>query len=50
VETFFSSYEPPVTVELVERAGLEVVRADVETIRAPGGEVPFLWVLARKRQ
>jgi SAM-dependent methyltransferase len=46
--TFFSGYEPPVTLDLVRGAGLEVVRDELETIREPEGEVTFLWVLARK--
>jgi cyclopropane fatty-acyl-phospholipid synthase-like methyltransferase len=48
VETFFSGYEPPVTVELVRGAGLEIVRDELETIREPESDATFLWVLARK--
>ena len=48
LETFFSGYEPEVTLGLVGDAGLEVVRHDLETIREPDGDATFLWVLARK--
>ena len=48
VETFFSGYEPDVTVGLVRDAGLEVVREQLETIVEPQGPATFLWVLARK--
>jgi cyclopropane fatty-acyl-phospholipid synthase-like methyltransferase len=47
VETFFSGYEPPVTLGLVRAAGLEIVRDELETIREPEGDATFLWVLAR---
>jgi hypothetical protein len=49
VEKFFSGYEPPVTLNLVTEAGLEVVRDDLETIDEPEGPATFLWVLARRR-
>jgi len=48
VETFFSGYEPPVTVGLLRKAGLEVLRDELETIREPEGDATFLWILARK--
>jgi SAM-dependent methyltransferase len=48
VETFFSGYEPDVTLRLVEDAGLEVVRGDLEAIREPEVPATFLWVLARR--
>jgi cyclopropane fatty-acyl-phospholipid synthase-like methyltransferase len=48
VETFFSGYEPEVTLGLVRAAGLEVVREELETIREPEGDATFLWVLARR--
>jgi cyclopropane fatty-acyl-phospholipid synthase-like methyltransferase len=48
VETFFSGYEPEVTLGLVRGAGLELVRADQETIQEPEGPATFLWVLARR--
>jgi SAM-dependent methyltransferase len=48
LETFFSGYEPEVTLRLVREAGLELVRDDLETTEEPEGAVTFLWVLARK--
>jgi cyclopropane fatty-acyl-phospholipid synthase-like methyltransferase len=48
VETFFSGYEPPVTLRLVEEAGLAIVRHELETIEEPEGPATFLWVLARR--
>jgi len=48
VETFFSGYEPPVTLALVRAAGLDVLSDELETIHEPEGEVTFLWVLARR--
>ena len=48
LETYFSGYEPPVTLGLVRDAGLEIVRDELETIREPEGDATFLWVLARR--
>jgi SAM-dependent methyltransferase len=48
VETFFSGYEPDVTLGLVREAGLDFVRHELETIVEPEGEATFLWVLARR--
>jgi SAM-dependent methyltransferase len=48
LQTFFSGYAPEVTLRLVRKAGLTVVRDELETIREPEGDVTFLWVLARK--
>jgi cyclopropane fatty-acyl-phospholipid synthase-like methyltransferase len=48
LETFFSGYDPPVTLALVRGAGLHVVRDELETIRELEGDATFLWVLARK--
>jgi ubiquinone/menaquinone biosynthesis C-methylase UbiE len=48
METFFSGYEPDVTLGLVRIAGLEIVHSELETIREPEGDATFLWVLARK--
>ena len=48
VETFFSGYEPEVTLQLVRASGLEIRRDELETIREPEGDATFLWVLARK--
>jgi SAM-dependent methyltransferase len=48
LETFFSGYEPPVTLGLVRAAGLEIVRDELETIDEPEGPATFLWVLGRR--
>jgi SAM-dependent methyltransferase len=48
VETFFSGYEPEVTLGLVRDSGLELVRDDLETIEEPEGPATFLWVLASR--
>jgi SAM-dependent methyltransferase len=48
VETFFSGYEPDVTLRLVRESGLTIVREELETTVEPEGPVTFLWVLARK--
>jgi SAM-dependent methyltransferase len=48
VETYFSGYDPPVTLRLVSEAGLTVLRHDLETIEEPEGPATFLWVLARR--
>jgi SAM-dependent methyltransferase len=48
LETFFSGYEPPVTLGLVRGADLEVVHDELETIAEPEGDATFLWVLARR--
>jgi SAM-dependent methyltransferase len=48
VETFFSGYEPDVTLRLVRGAGLEIRRTELETIQEPEGEATFFWVLAAK--
>jgi cyclopropane fatty-acyl-phospholipid synthase-like methyltransferase len=50
VETFFSGYEPEVTLRLVREAGLDLVRDDLETIEEPEGPATFLWVLARRAE
>jgi SAM-dependent methyltransferase len=47
-ESFFSGYDPPVTLRLIADAGLELVRHDLETMQEPEGPVTFLWVLARR--
>jgi len=48
LESFFSGYDPPVTLRLIADAGLELVQHDLETIQEPEGPVTFLWVLARR--
>jgi cyclopropane fatty-acyl-phospholipid synthase-like methyltransferase len=46
--TFFSGYEPEVTLRLVREAGLEVASEELETIAEPDGAATFLWVLAQR--
>lgn len=48
LETFFSGYEPEVTLRLVREAGLEVASEELETIAEPDGDATFLWVLAQR--
>jgi SAM-dependent methyltransferase len=48
LETFFSGYDPPVTLGLVRAAGLKIVRDELEAIEEPEGPSTFLWVLAQK--
>jgi SAM-dependent methyltransferase len=46
---FFSSYEPDTTRRLVDEAGFDIVRDEVETQREGDHDVAYLWVLARRR-
>jgi SAM-dependent methyltransferase len=48
LDSFFSGYEPRVTLRLIEDAGLAIVRHDLETLQEPEGPVAFLWALARR--
>ncbi len=45
---YFSHYDAETNRRLVERAGLEIVSARVETADEDGVPTPFLWVVARK--
>jgi len=45
-QTFFSSFDAPTTVQLVEAAGFDVQEAQVEP--ADDEDVRFLWVVARR--
>ncbi len=47
VETFFSGYEPDVTLGLVRGAGFDIVTEGLETIQEPEGRATFLWVHAQ---
>jgi predicted TPR repeat methyltransferase len=50
-EMFFAGFEPATNVRLVRKAGLTVLRDDVETIVEPEpdpGEARFQWILARR--
>jgi SAM-dependent methyltransferase len=46
--TFFSSYEPSENRQLVQAAGLAIVRDEVVTILEPEGPVQFHWILAER--
>ena len=48
LETFFSGYEPEVSLRLVREAGLEIASEELETIAEPDGDATFLWVLAQR--
>ena len=45
---YFSHYDAETNRRLVERAGLEIASARVETADEDGVSTPFLWVVARK--
>jgi SAM-dependent methyltransferase len=47
---YFSGYRTAVNQRFVEQAGLEITRAQAETIVEDGRPVQFLWVVARKPQ
>ncbi len=46
--TYWSSYAPEKTRELIESAGMEIVSAELETDKEFKLPVTFLWVVARK--
>jgi len=46
--TYWSSYPPEKTRELVEAAGLDLVSAELETDKEFKKPVTFLWIVARK--
>lgn len=48
VPMFWSSFDADDGRAMVERAGLEVVSARIETARELDAEVPFLWIVARR--
>jgi ubiquinone/menaquinone biosynthesis C-methylase UbiE len=48
VEMFFAGFPPAVNRRLVEAAGLEVLRDEIETSVEPEGEARFQWLLARR--
>ncbi|HUF02003.1 MAG TPA: class I SAM-dependent methyltransferase [Gaiellaceae bacterium] len=47
--SYFSSYEAVEERQLVEKAGLEVLEAEVEAQVEQGVEVLYLWLVARRR-
>jgi cyclopropane fatty-acyl-phospholipid synthase-like methyltransferase len=46
---FFSHFDPATSEQLVRAAGFEIISAEQETQLEGGREVPYLWVLARRR-
>ena len=48
VEMFFAGFPPEENHRLVEDAGLEVLRDEIEVSLEPEGEARFQWILARK--
>jgi SAM-dependent methyltransferase len=47
VPMFFSSHDAVTNRRLLAEAGLEVVQAEVVTMREPEGDATFLWVICR---
>jgi SAM-dependent methyltransferase len=47
VPMFFSSHDAVTNRRLLAEAGLEVVEAEVVTMREPEGDATFLWVICR---
>jgi predicted TPR repeat methyltransferase len=48
VRMFFAGLPPEENRRLVEEAGLEVLRDEIEVLAEPEGEARFQWLLARK--
>ena len=48
VEMFFSGYDAETNRRLLRAAGLDLLHDEVVFMQEPGGEVGFLWVLARR--
>jgi len=46
---YFAGCDPATNRRLTEKAGLEVVRDELETMVEPEGEVRWQWLLARRR-
>jgi cyclopropane fatty-acyl-phospholipid synthase-like methyltransferase len=49
VPMFFSSFDAATTRRLVQGAGFEILREEIEAQLEGGREVSYLWVLARRR-
>jgi SAM-dependent methyltransferase len=47
VPMFFSSHGAESNTRLLAEAGLDIVRAELVTMREPEGEATFLWVICR---
>lgn len=48
VPMYYSSYTPKISRSLVQRAGLRIVRTELEMAEEFGAPVSFFWVVARK--
>jgi cyclopropane fatty-acyl-phospholipid synthase-like methyltransferase len=48
VKMFFSAYDADTNRRLLQEAGFELLIDEVVTMREPGGDATFLWVLAQK--
>ena len=48
VEMFFSGYDAETNCRLLREAGLDLLHDEMVFMQEPGGEVGFLWVLARR--
>jgi hypothetical protein len=46
---YWSSWDAKTNKGLVQRAGLDVIRADIETSTEDDAEVSFQWLTGRKR-
>jgi SAM-dependent methyltransferase len=49
IEMYFAGCDPETNRDLVEQAGLEVVRDELENMVEPEGEVRWQWLLAQRR-
>jgi cyclopropane fatty-acyl-phospholipid synthase-like methyltransferase len=49
VPMFFSCYDPEMIKTMIQEAGFEILETAVETQVEQGTEIPYLWVLGRKR-
>jgi cyclopropane fatty-acyl-phospholipid synthase-like methyltransferase len=49
VPMFISCFDPETTKTLVNEAGFEILETAIESRRAQGNDVPFLWVFAQKQ-
>jgi len=49
VPMFFSCYDPETMKQMVKKAGFELLETAIETQVERGNQVPYLWLLGRKR-
>ena len=50
VPMYFSGFAPEMVKGLVNEAGFEIVDTEIESQLEQGQEIPYLWLLARKRR